>query len=313
VNRAGSLVTLDGRENAQEAQEIRLATSQRGAFRAFCALMMGATGVIRRGDLVRDQLDHPPLGTMLPPTSGSPVRVGISGSGADLLVLAWSAAQLARERAAGVRMLAKLGIGSGTRVANALPGALATPGSLLLGDVVQDLGGLDIPVGEVDNEAAGKQAWSLIDLVEPDVIVLNAQSARHLLAAAPARQRSWWKGVVWLRTDAGHQATSKPPSVAGFEGWQRTWLAVPEATSFVAVSCSAGRFHLDTEVTAEAVDGKTLRAAKAGEAASIALTTTGGETAVECYLSNLRGRLAAQSCACGDRDPAWELEDGLPE
>src|SRR5262249_60431715 len=68
-----------------------------------------------------------------------PVRAGITGSGADLLLLVWSATDLAREIEAGVRVLGRLGIAPGTRVANTLPGALATPRALLLRDLDEGL------------------------------------------------------------------------------------------------------------------------------------------------------------------------------
>src|SRR5690242_15431786 len=93
--------------------------------------------VVRHDDLVRDQLAHPPLGSRRPAGAPPVVRAGIAASGERLLVLAWSAAELARERAAGVRLFRRLGVEAGMRVANTLPGALATPGSLLLGDVVE--------------------------------------------------------------------------------------------------------------------------------------------------------------------------------
>src|SRR5881628_3210847 len=167
-----------------------------------------------RTDLVCDQRTHPPHGTR-PPGAAPPVRLGVSGSGAELLVLAWSAAELARERAAGVRVLARLGVAPGMRVANTLPGALATPGSLLLGDVVEELGAR----------------------VTPDVIVLDDASTATFLAAAPPADRLWWRGIVWLRTGA-RAARPALPAAAGFAGWQREWLAVPEATSFVAGTCA---------------------------------------------------------------------------
>src|SRR5690242_1472743 len=112
--------------------------------------------LVRREDLVRDQRADPRSirGT-------APVRLGITGSGEDLLVLGWSAADLARERAAGTRLLGRLGMLPGMRVANTLPGALATPGSLLLGDVIEDLGALDVPLGVVESAAAARPAWEL--------------------------------------------------------------------------------------------------------------------------------------------------------
>src|SRR5207244_5253645 len=104
----------------------------------------------RREELLRDQLEHLPLGTRRFTDAAPPVRVGVTGSGDDLLVLAWSPAALARERAAGARLLRRLGVVAGTRVANSLPGALATPGALLLGDVVEEIGALDVPLGPPD-------------------------------------------------------------------------------------------------------------------------------------------------------------------
>jgi hypothetical protein len=131
----------------------------------------------RRAELVEDQLAHPPLGSRRPPTAPAPVRAGASGTGASLLVLAWSAAELARERRAGTRLLGRLGVRPGMRVANTLPGALVTPGSLLLGDVIEELGALDVPLGAVNSAAAAKQAWELVDRVEPEVIILDPGSS----------------------------------------------------------------------------------------------------------------------------------------
>src|SRR5579884_2637598 len=197
----------------------------------------------RREDLVRAQLPH-----LRRSAGDAPVRVGITGSGADLLVLTWSAADLARERAAGARLLGRLGVRRGVPVANALPGALATPGALVLG-------------------AAGAT----------------------LLAAAPPAERPWWRGIVWLRT-----ATSVPPRVrppAGFGGWQRVWLAVPEATSFVAHTCARGTFHLDEEVRAEVVGAGCVR--------TLVLTALGFESRLLRYVTGLDARLLDGPCACG--------------
>jgi len=239
----------------------------------------------RRADLVRDQLAHPPHGTRRPPGAAPPVRLGVSGRGAELLVLAWSAADLARERAAGTRVLARFGVAPGMRVANTLPGALATPGSLLLGDVVEELGALDVPLGAVEDAAAARHAWELVERVTPDVIVLDDVSAATFLTAAPPGARPWWRGTVWLRVGArvGHPAV--PPAVA-FGGWQREWLAVPEATSFVAATCAAGRFHVDEGVVAEVVDE------------TLVLTPRGFEAPLERYATELPARLIPGPCGC---------------
>jgi hypothetical protein len=260
-------------------------------------------------DLVGDQLAHPPLGSRRLPASGNPVRAGVTGSGESLLVLAWSAAELGRERAAGVRLLSRLGVAAGTRIANALPGALATPGSLLLGDVVQDLGGLDVPVGSVESAAAATQAWTLIDLVEPEVVILNRTSASNLFAAIPAVERPWWKGIVWLRTDTENGTTPSPPEATGFAGWQRTWLAAPEATSFVAVSCASERFHLDSQVVAEVVEAQTGETLDEGSVGDVVLTPLGLEIALLRYVTAFRGKMPDGNCPCGADGPTLLLEN----
>lgn len=258
--------------------------------------------VTTHADLVRDQLQHLPRETQHLPGAGSPVRAGIAGSGNDLLVLTWSAADLARERAAGVRLLKRLGLREGARIANALPGALATPGSLLFGDVVQDLGGLDVPVGAVESENAAKQAWTLIDLIEPEVLVLNPASAKHLFAAAPTAPRPWWKGLLWLRTDSDDGVLPSIAGSVGFAGWQRVWLAVAEATSFLAVSCSASFFHIDDEATVEIVNADT------GGPGTVVVTPRGFEQAPTRYLTRFRGRELVGSCRCGSAGSALYLD-----
>jgi hypothetical protein len=234
-----------------------------------------AASLVRRDDLVRDQLAHLPYGSR--PLASPPVRVGATGTDDDLLVLAWTAEDLTRERACGAAMLGALGVRPGMRVANALPGALATPGSLLVGDVIEELGGLDVPLGEPVGEAAARAAWELFDRVACDVLVVEPATAPVLFAAAPSASRPWWRGIIWL----GAGATPAPP--AGFAGWQRAWLAVPEASSFVAGSCAAGLFHVAPHVGAEVVDG-TLVVTVAGRVAR--------------YASGVGARAAA-SCPCG--------------
>src|SRR5437899_7785635 len=237
-----------------------------------------------RTDLVCDQRTHPPHGTR-PPGAAPPVRLGVSGSGAELLVLAWSAAELSRERAAGTRVLARLGVAPGMRVANTLAGALATPGSLLRGDVVEELSALDVRLGAVEDAAAARQAWDLVERVTPDVIVLDDATTATFLAAAPPAERPWWRGIVWLRVGA-RAARPTLPAAAGFAGWQREWLAVPEATSFVAGTCFAGRFHVDEGVVAEVVD------------ATLVLPPRGLEVPLERYATELPARLIPGPCGC---------------
>jgi len=248
----------------------------------------------RRADLVRHQLARLPHTEQRPPGAPAPVRAGISGSGADLLVLTWTADDLARECAAGCRVLGRLGLAAGMRIANTLPGGLATPGSLLLGDVIEAIGGLDIPLGVVANDAAAHAAWELIDRVQPEVLVLDAASGPALLARTPRRRRDWWRGIVWLRSaDAPPQPPSLPPGLS-FAGWQRRWLAVAEVSSFVAGECAAGRFHVDAGLVTEVVED---------DATGLVLTPRAGDLQLLRYVSGVAALAPATACDCGSPEP----------
>ena len=260
----------------------------------------------RREELLRDQLEHLPHGTRRFADAAPPVRAGLTGSGEELVVLTWSAADLGRERRAGARLMTHLGVHPGMAVANTLRGALVTPGALLLGDVIEEIGALDVPLGAVENDAAVRQAWELVDRVEPAVLVVDPSTAQRLFDGAPRAARPWWQGIIWLHAGQGVDPRSAVPEAAGFTGWQRTWLAVPEATSFVAYSCVAGRLHVDDEVIAEVVDEAGALVA-VGSAGMLALTPLGVDTPVLRYASGLCVSAPATPCACGSAGGGIEL------
>src|SRR5206468_3270903 len=149
---------------------------------------------------------------------------------------------------------------------------------LLLGDVIEEIGALDIPLGEITSDAAGRAAWALIDRVQPEVLVLAPATAERFLATAPARTRPWWQGIIWLQADP---ATTHPtlPTATGFTGWQHRWLAVAEATSFVAGACVAGSLHTDDELLVEVVDDTTGAILPSEQDGVIVVTPLGVDTA----------------------------------
>lgn len=243
-----------------------------------------------RSELVADQAARPPFGSRTFGDGDGPVRVGITGTGPSLLLLPWSESDLARERAAGARVFGRLGIHAKMRVANALPGALATPGALIVGDVDEELGALDVPLGEIETAGAAAAAWELLDRVGVNVLVLDPATASTLLESAPRQPRPWWQGIVWLRRPGGSAAR---PTVGDFGGWQRTWLAVAEASSFVGGQCAQGGLHVEA-VFSPAIEQ--------GELVLGPLHPSVGWR----YRTELAAR-AAGPCSCGSADPAFDL------
>ncbi len=183
------------------------------------------------------------------------VRAGITGSGDSLVLLTWTEEDLQRERAEGARVLRRAGIKAGMRVANTMPGALASPGSLLLGDVIEDCGALDVPLGTPDTDAAANAAWELVDRVETHVLILDPRTGERFLNAAPVAERPWLTGILWLRSDTIPVPQPPVPASLQFRGWQRAWLAAAEVASFIAASCADGFYHVDQNLGAEVIDG----------------------------------------------------------
>src|SRR5262245_21675896 len=236
-----------------------------------------------RADLVADQLASPPFGRRRFTADEPAVRVGITGTGKDLLLLAWSASELAREVEAGVRLLGRLGIRAGQRVANTLPGALATPGALLLGDVNEAIGALDVPLGTAETEAAARAAWELVDRVQCQILILVPETAESFFRAAPAAPRPWLVGIVWLQQPEGAVAPAVP---AAFNAWERLWLAVPEVSSFVAGSCEHGLLHADAEAAVE-VSSRHLVLAPSSMPAAFATGMTARRARCACRVGDV--------------------------
>lgn len=190
------------------------------------------------------------------------VRAGTSGRGATLLVLAWTDRMLAAERAAGVRLLRQAGVEPRQRVANNLAGALVTPGSLLLGDVVGELGALDIPIGETRSEQAAADTWQWLQRLRPEVVVFEAETADVLLRTMPRTVSATPCTVIWL-----HRSVPEVlPGLPGAFGTVRAlhWIALPEVLSFFSYSCGTAHFHCDPSLEVSVVNPRTLYPAEKG-------------------------------------------------
>ncbi|MCX8071443.1 MAG: hypothetical protein N3C12_03170 [Candidatus Binatia bacterium] len=246
---------------------------------------------VRREHLVQAQRTLPPEVWRRP--HAPLVRAGITGCGEELLVLAWSVPMLAAEKAAGVRLLRRVGLGRGSRVANTLPGALVTPGSLLVGDVVEELGALDVPLGAIVSEQAAASAWELVRLVEPNALVLETATATQFWRARPHETCLPLDAVVWLHRQMPAAWPELPEEVTA--KIQLHWFSVPEVQCFFAHSCG-DHFHVDELLRATVVDPATLEAARSG---SLLVEWIDEEQGPVSYLVPWQARALDRSCSDG--------------
>ena len=240
--------------------------------------------IVRPADLDLDRLADP-VGDARVEGAPLPVRLGVCERGGATIVLTWSAAGLAREAEEGARMLAAAGAAPGMRIANTLEGGLTTPGSLLLGDAVERLGALDVPLGPVRDAKVAEAMRDLVDAIGAEVVVVDEASAPafldRLVASPPAAL-----GLV-LRLGMG---TTRHAPFASLR-----WLAVPEIASFFALECALGNWHVAPSVRIEEAEERLL------------LSSGESETPLHRYDARLRGRRLRGPCACGRAGAALEL------
>lgn len=207
-------------------------------------------------ELAADEAAHPPFGTWRSPRRW--VRVGVPTRPSPIEMLVFSADDLAREARIGARTLARAGLAPGLRETNTLPGGLATPGSLVVGDAVEALGALDMPVGPIDAEAPRAIACDFWSRVRPDFAVVDVAGARALAGIAAGHGGSVEAlGIcaVALLTDL----RDPEPEVPALGVPVRRIVGLAEAFSLLAVREDDGLFHPPAdEVACEIVDGRLL-------------------------------------------------------
>ena len=252
------------------------------------AAVNAAPGELRLGDLARlpslepgdldfSRLDDPLAAARLA-DAARPVRLGACERGGATIIVTFTPNDLERVAAYGARALGAAGIERGMKVANTLEGGLETPGSLILGDALERLGALDVPLGPARDEKAARALAAMVERVAVDVLVLDDATGAALLAELRKHPPRSWRGTLWRGDEA--------PS--GLPGWCRRWISVPEASIFFAVECRSGTLHTDPEVHLEE-RGQSLR-----------LTSLSGDAPLFAYESGLALRLVRTPCPCGD-------------
>ena len=243
--------------------------------------------VVTRRDLDLEALEDP-VGELRLTDAPSPVRLGTSAAGGATVVLSWTARDLARIARRGAAMLRRAGIEPGMRVANTLEGGFTTPGSLVLGDALEVLGALDVPLGPVRDGRAAGSARDLLDRVGVDVVVLDADTGAGLLASI-AEDPATVTRIVWCGDD-------EPP--AGLAPRTARWLSVPEVSIFAATECGRGVLHLDPGLRAEVVEGR------------LVLGMPEGDGPLFRFDSGLSFGGVGGGCPCGDDGPTLREDEG---
>ena len=241
--------------------------------------------IVYPADLDLDRLEDP-VGEARVAGAAPPVRLGVCEREGATIVLTWSAAALADEAERGAHMLAEAGVKPRMRIANTLEGGLVTPGSLLLGDAVERLGGLDVPLGPVRDAKTAGAMRDLLESIAAEVLVIDPASAP---AFAPVLAASPPAGLALVLFLGVGVAPALPMPV-------RRWLSLPEIASFFALDCSARRWHVATGVRVEASGERLL------------LSAPERETPLLRYDARLVGRRLDGACACGAAGIALELD-----
>jgi len=224
--------------------------------------------------------------------AATPVRLGACERAGETIVVTFTAADLDRVASYGARALGAAGVARGMKVANTLDGGIETPGSLILGDALERLGALDVPLGPVRDTAAAQAMARLVDRIGIDVLITSDASGAALVAAleqTPASISSW-RGTIWLGAEERR---------AGADRWWRRWISVPEVSVFLAVECTRGALHLDPDVKAELRDGELCCSALAGDAPLLA------------YRPGVGLRVSEQTCSCADPRLVVEIRSDL--
>jgi hypothetical protein len=209
---------------------------------------------VRAADLAADEQRRPPYGGWR--VGAAFVRVGVPLLAGPLEMVVFSAADLAREARVGAATLRAAGLCPGWRETNTLPGGLATPGSLIVGDAAQALGALDMPVGAIDAEAPRATAFDFWSRVRPDFAVLDVAGARSLAALLEAKQmtaRALGLRAAALVTDA----RDPEPELPQFDVPLTRIVGLAEAFSLLAVRGPDGVYAVPSdEVIVEVLDGE---------------------------------------------------------
>ncbi len=218
-------------------------------------------------ELAADELAHLPGGSWRDATAFS--RAGVPCREQALGILLFTADDLSREARVGAGALRAAGLESGRRSTNTLPGAIATPGSLLVGDAVEALGSLDMPVGPIDTPASCAVAWDFWQRVQPDFAIVDAKGACDLAGLLDEKQVSaTWLGLSGLAVVT--DLRDSEPVTAGFDVPVTRIAGLAECFGLMCARSSEGAYFPPAdEILVEVLDGQLVLTALVHSAALV--------------------------------------------
>jgi len=227
---------------------------------------------------------HPPFGRIrLVPDPL--IRAGLATAAVPRPTpIAWTRADLDAEAQLGARALRRAGLATRGRSSDCLDGGLVTPGTLAVSDALDALDALALPVGPVTGAPALQRAAEVWDIVQPQLLVVDAPSLAFLYGTdGYPRPRTF--AVLLTPADAAELAAPARDDVCRI-------LSVPQVCSFVAGECRVrdGYHVAEDAVLAEIVDGGRLLLSALTRSLTLLRFDTG-----------LRGALDRTPCSCGER------------
>jgi phenylacetate-CoA ligase len=254
---------------------------------------IGAHRPLTGADFAAEVEAHPPFGRFR--LCRDPlIRAGLATAGVPRPTpIAWTRADLDGEAQLGARALRRGGLAPRTRSSDCLDGGLVAPGTLAVSDALDALDALALPVGPVTGAPALQRAAEVWDIVQPQLLIVDAPSLAFLCAAdGYPRPRAFI--VLLTAADAAELAAPARDDVCRI-------FSVPQVCSFVAGECPArdGYHVAEDAVLAEIVDdaGAALGNGSVGRLLLTALTRS---LTLLRFDTGLRAALERTPCACSE-------------
>lgn len=243
-------------------------------------------------DLCGEITSHPPFGRLrLRPEP--PIRAGLATACLPRPApIFWSQRDLDFEAQLGARVLWRAGLRPRGRTSDCLDGGLVTPGTLAISDALDALDALALPVGPITSSGALERAREVWRIVEPQFLVLAADSFIFLDTAAALSDLT----AVVLLTPSEQNLLAAPARSNVYRV-----LSIPLVWTFLAGECEAhDGFHLAEDAVAAEIIDPAGRPLPEGAVGRLLVSTLHRSAAVLRLDTGMQAALDRARCSCGE-------------